>query len=146
MLPANLDPVLNANYTALTGNGAAAVSPDTSLTVGTNSYTPRTWLAARRLTLTNELAKLAAPFAITNNNGNNFTTSASSVVLGGKAPMEVASIRINNTTSNAPVTWNTITNWTVSVALTNGANPLTLRGYDQLNVSNAAAAITITRQ
>ena len=96
--------------------------------------------------MTGELAKVAAPLSITNNNGSNFTTSATSVVLGGKASVEVAFIRINSTTSNAPVTWNTVTNWTVSVALTNGTNALTVRGYDRLNVSNAVAAITITRQ
>jgi hypothetical protein len=44
------------------------------------------------------------------------------------------------------VTWNTVTNWTVSVTLTNGANPLTVRGYDRLNISNAVATITIMRQ
>ena len=38
------------------------------------------------------------------------------------------------------------TNWTVTVALTNGANPLTVRGYDRLGVSNAVDTITITRQ
>ena len=97
--------------------------------------------------MTNELAAVATSFAITNNGGADFTTSVASVLLGGTAPVKVATIRINSTTSDAPVTWATnFTTWTVTVALTNGANPLTVRGYDRLGVSNAVDTISITRQ
>jgi len=149
MRAVNLNPVFVANYNELTNNGVSALFPFTVVTnvCSTNyNYSLSTWIEWRRRVLTNELAAVATTFAITNNGGANFTTNTANVLLGGTAPVKVATIRINSTTSDAPVTWGTVTNWTVTVALTNGANPLTVRGYDRLGVSNAVDTITITRQ
>ncbi len=130
--------VMSGNRAILLANG---VTP-------TKDYTEAlAWIADRRAYVIEQLVAVAAPFAITNNNGNDFTNTVSSVTLGGAAPVEAAFIRINSTTSNAPVTWATVTNWTISVSLNNGANPLTVQGYDRLGqtLGGASSSITITK-
>jgi len=149
MNSASLDPVLTANYAELTNNGFNARSP---FEVATNvcntnySYSLKSWIDARRALLSNELTGVAVTFAITNHAGSDFFSPVTTVLLGGTAPVDVANIRINSTTSNAPVAWATVTNWTVSVTLEHpGPNLLTVRGYDLLGASNAVDTITITR-
>ncbi len=142
-------PVLDANYSALAANSIGVLSHDSSPTSGCNlTNSLRGWIAQKRHVLTNELAKLAAPFEISNNGGNNFTTNQSNIVFFGKAPVEVALIRLNGASTNLPVTWTSVTNWSVTITLTNGANSLTNRGYDRLGVflTNAIDSITITNQ
>ena len=146
MLSSTINPVIDGNYQALSANQVLA---------STNNFPVRqqdadalkTYVSGRRAFLLGELAKVAAPFEISNNNGDNFTvTNQSSLTLVGKAPVAVAFVRINSTTSNASVTWTSVTNWSVNVALTNGPNPFAVRGYDRLNVQTAIDAIIITRQ
>jgi len=49
-----------------------------------------------------------------------------------KQPVEVASIRVNGATTNA-VIWTSVTNWSISLTLTNGGNTLNAQGYDRLS-------------
>ena len=157
MTAAKVNAVLDGNYSALTNNGATVASPDDIFSVTnatrTNTYTHRSWIAERRTYLTNELAKVAPPFTITNNNGNDFTTGAPSLLLGGQAPVEVASIQAKRIvgTNTLVLTmglthWASVTNWTVLVPLTNGANRLEVTGLDRLGVANAFDSITVTNQ
>ena len=108
---AAINPVMDSNYTAAINNEYFAYSPNSLFTNQmTNIYTYRGWFAQRRdFILTNQLAAVAAFFVITNNNGISFTTNVTNIVLGRKTLVEVANIRVNNETSNAPVTWNTVT-------------------------------------
>lgn len=87
---------------------------------------------------------LATPFAITNNLGNGFGVTNSPVTLGGIGPVTVKSITINGVTY--PVTWTTVTNWTVTVPLPDVANLFTLQAYDLhgLILSNAWDTLSVT--
>lgn len=87
---------------------------------------------------------LATPFAITNNLGNGFGVTNSPVTLGGTGAVTVKSITINGVTY--PVTWTTVTNWTVTVPLPEVANLLTLQAYDLhgLILSNAWDTLSVT--
>ena len=56
----------------------------------TTNHTLKSWITRRRTALCNELAKVAAPFEISNNNGNNFSvTNQTTLTLTGKSPVEV---------------------------------------------------------
>ena len=61
--------------------------------------------------------------------------------------MEVASIRVTSASTNA-VLWTSVTNWSISLTLTNGANPLTVQGYGRTNdlLSGVSDSITVTYQ
>ena len=67
-------------------------------------------------------------------------------VLAGSAPPQVKFIALGSMITN--VTWNTVTNWSLSVTLSNGANPFTVQGYDRFTnaLAGTNASITITRQ
>jgi hypothetical protein len=153
LLPANLNPLLNGHYAALTNNGVYVTSPDVAGTNCTGASPLRVWVQQRRNYLTNQLASVAPPFAITNNNGNSFAvTNQTSVTLAGKAPVEVANIRINGSAINANVTWTSVTNWSLGFPLAThpSTNTGTLQGYDRLNQLLATnlyqKSITITNK
>jgi hypothetical protein len=87
---------------------------------------------------------LATPFAITNNLGNGFGVTNSPVTLGGTGAVTVKSITVNGVTY--PVTWTTVTNWTLTVPLTEVTNLLALQAYDLhgLILSNAWDTLSVT--
>ena len=59
---------------------------------------------------------------------------------------KVASIRVNGATN--AVLWTSVTNWSISRTLTNGANPLTVQGYGRTNnvLTGMLDSITVTYQ
>jgi hypothetical protein len=63
----------------------------------------------------------------------------------GKAPPQIKFIALGSTLTN--VVWHTVTNWSLTVTLSNGANPFTVQGYDRFTntLSGTNASITITR-
>jgi len=124
MLPAEYEPVMDGNYAALTANGIKA---------GEDDIPPPnvTWLASRRAFLIQELATVASPFEISNNGGNDFTNTSASVVLTGRAPVEVKTIQVGGATVTVPLTWPLVTTWNVTVALQLGANNISIQGYDR---------------
>src|SRR4030095_15972609 len=83
-------------------------------------------------------------FAITNNSGNNFETSNSTVTIAGTAPIQVKTIEVNGVPY--PVLWLNTTNWTVTVPLGEGTNLLAIQGIDNYGnpLTNALDAITVT--
>ena len=97
-----------------------------------------------RATYVRSKLPLATPFAITNNLGNGFGVTNSPVTLGGIGPVTVKSITINGVTY--PVTWTTVTNWTVTVPLPEVENLFTLQAYDLhgLILSNAWDTLSVT--
>jgi hypothetical protein len=106
------------------------------------------WLDGRRSHIQSQLAGVAAPFEISNNNGSNLTTNQASIALVGKAPVEAAFLRFSGATTNASVTWTSVTNWSIGMTLTNGVNPISLQAFDRKTnaISGMTDSITITNQ
>jgi hypothetical protein len=133
MLSANLYPFMDARYNAMIASSITVASPQAG----------KQWMDARRSYILGQLASVAASFAIANNGGNTFTTNQNFVRLTGTAPVEVKTIRVN--AIEYPVTWTSITGWSLMIALHPGANPLTLQGFDWRDqpLSSATDVITV---
>jgi hypothetical protein len=84
-------------------------------------------------------------FEITTNNGDDFCTSASTVMLNGTAPLNVVKIAVNGTPVTTQFSGNHV--FEVQVAMALGENTLILRGLDSGGnpVSGAIDSITVTR-
>ena len=89
---------------------------------------------------------LTTTFAITNNGGNNFSTTNSRVTLGGTAPLTVKEIEVNGV--SYPLTWASLTHWKLSVPLPNVVNLLLVQGVDNSGnrLTNATDSITVTNR
>jgi hypothetical protein len=150
MLSANYGPIADLSYAALTNNGIklSGGSPTLVHAPGSAPNGFKSWLDGRRNHILSQLAGVAAPFEISNNNGANFTTNQASIVLVGKAPVEAAFLRFSGATTNASVTWTSVTNWSIPFTLGSGANAITLQGYDRKTnvLSGLSDSITITYQ
>lgn len=87
---------------------------------------------------------LTTPFAITSNAGRDYSVNTNRITLVGTAPLTVKDIEINGRPTT--VTWTTLTNWSVSVALTGYTNLLSLQGVnnDGSRPSKATDTITVT--
>ena len=85
-----------------------------------------------------------APFAITSNNGNDFSATSNQVTLTGTAPMTVKNIEVNGLTF--PLTWTSMTNWAITIPLPTYTNFLVVQGVDNSGnrPTNAYDSITIT--
>ncbi|HRT57156.1 MAG TPA: lamin tail domain-containing protein, partial [Candidatus Paceibacterota bacterium] len=82
-----------------------------------------------------------APFVIF---GTNYLESSNSIVtLSGTAPVQVHSLRINGV--EYPVTWTTLSNWTVKVAVSAPTTPLYIAGYDLWGnaLTNFSGSVTV---
>jgi hypothetical protein len=86
----------------------------------------------------------AIPFAITTNNGNDFSIGSLSAVLAGTGWVDVKEIRLAGTNQSLPITWTSQTAWQVTVPLTYAANPLELQAYDFSGNLVHTDTITIT--
>ena len=129
------EPLMQAHYAALLANGVVAAS----------STANGKYLRARRAYLESLLAKVACGFAITNDSGQDFSATNAAINLSGTAPVGVKTIEVNGVAY--PITWTTLSNWSLSLPLNAGANVIDARGYDSrgLPFSNALASITVTR-
>jgi hypothetical protein len=152
MLSTQINPIIDGNFQALSANGIVATTNNIPVTQS-DANGVKTYLSARRSFMTGELAKVTAPFEISNNAGQNFAvTNQAGLTLLGKAPVEVAFIRLNGATTNANVTWTSVTNWSLSIALLPhvSTNTATLRAYDRLNQALATniyqKSITVTNK
>ena len=87
---------------------------------------------------------LTTPFAITSNGGKGFATTNNPLTLAGTAPLTVQAIAVNGLTY--PITWTSLTSWTLTVPLAAYTNRLVAQGIDHYNglLTNAVAAITVT--
>lgn len=100
------------------------------------------WIGQRRAFLSSQLIRHRAPFAIRTGNGNDFTTSESTISLQGSAPVRVAGIRLNGI--DWPIQWSSTTNWSLRLALRPGTNHLVLAGVDRMGVPVMGATDSIT--
>ena len=70
------------------------------------------------------------------------------VTNGTHQPVAVKFIRLNGSSTNAVASWTSVTNWSVAWTLTNGANPISVQGYDRKtnSLSGGSDSITVTYQ
>ncbi len=99
---------------------------------------------ARRATYVRNQLPLTTPFTIVNNGGNDFATTNSQITLTGTAPLAVKEIIVNGV--SYPITWTSLTNWSILVPLTNPTNFLTALGVDKSGnlLPSITDSITIT--
>jgi len=133
---AKYEAVMDAKYNALVANGiiycdGQALAAPTAV---------KTWFSQRRSYLVSQLATVAAPFAISGT--NNFNVTSNLVTLSGTAPITIKTIEVNGVAW--PVTWTTVSNWTMRVPLAQATNVLTLLGYDLRGNRVAGASNQVT--
>ncbi len=128
-IPARYEAAMDAKYASLLANGITQC--DGQALVAPTAV--KTWFNQRRTYLAGQLATLGAPFAITNNGGNDFTVATNFLTLAGTAPIGVKGIRVNG--SDYAVTWTTVSNWTMRLLLDPGATSLQLDAYDNAGVA-----------
>ncbi len=83
-------------------------------------------------------------FAITTNNGANFSTTGSPVTLAGQGWVDVRNIRIAGSTVPLAVTWTSSNTWQLSVPLNPGVNVINLEAVDHEGTVVGADSVTIT--
>lgn len=119
MSAARSNPILDARYAGMTAAGAGVASPQ-----GIKDF-----IAARRSYILGVIAATnTSPFDIQSNGGVDFATSNNLVTLTGRAPLDIARLEVNGT--DYPVTWTSVTTWSIRLALPPGTNALTVIGYD----------------
>ena len=127
------DPIVNGRYAALTANGVGIADPQAI----------KNWVTQRRNYLATRISSMdTGAFEITSNNGNDFNSINSVVTLTGSAPIRAATLTINGVPM--PVSWTSVTTWSVQLALGASANALTVRGLDSRGRTLAGATDTIT--
>ncbi|MEO8428601.1 MAG: lamin tail domain-containing protein, partial [Verrucomicrobiota bacterium] len=135
LLSSKINPILDAKYSALVANGVAVNNPGAI----------KTFVQDRRnFIITNHLNKVTASFAITSNNGINFSVNNNLLALAGTAPIGVKTIEVNGIAY--PPTWTAVTSWTVNIPLNGAVNSLSLQGYDLRGnpISGASDTIAVT--
>ena len=131
MLSTRADPVLDARYNAF---AAAGVSPETTAAI-------KSYLGQRRTYILQQLSSNAAPFAVAG--ATSFTTNRNLITLSGSAPFEVEKILVNGAAYR--VTWTSVSNWSLRLALVSGTNSLLVQGVNNRGqlVSGAQATFSI---
>jgi hypothetical protein len=134
LLPENMHPVMDANYAAFQANGINVSGPGAI----------KSWVETRRNYILGQLGQVAANFAISTSNGNNFSTANQYLTLEGAAPVNVKTLTINGVAY--PVTWTSVTAWRVRLPLQPGSNSLLVQGWDSSDelVENATRSIVVT--
>ena len=80
-----------------------------------------------------------AAFSVTT--PTNFTTTSNLVTISGQAPVTVRTIKVNG--QAYPVTWNTLSTWTMQVPLSEATNALVLTAYDVHGAPMAGLSRTV---
>jgi hypothetical protein len=82
-----------------------------------------------------------AAFAV--NGPSVITTSSNLITLTGTAPAQAVSLRVNGI--EYPITWNSVSGWTMRVPVSSSTNSLTIAGYDVRGnlLSNFTATVTV---
>ena len=113
---ANTAPLCNAKYNAFTANGLSVENPNASMLP---------WIASAGTSIASQLAAVnAASFMVTG-----VTTNNNVAHVTGVAPVNVDTVWINGVAY--PLTWTTLTNWTITLPLVNGTNQLSVVGVDR---------------
>jgi len=112
---ANTAPLCNAKYNAFIANGLYAEDPNAGMLP---------WIASAGTSIASQLAAVnASSFVVTS-----VTTNNNMAYVTGMAPVNVVNVWING--AAYPLTWTTLTNWTVTLPLANGTNQLSVVGVD----------------
>ena len=122
LVSANCDPVMDAKYESLVANGVTQC--DGSALTGPSEV--KTWFRDRRTALLAQLAGVAADFAVAATNP--LSASSNQIVLTGTAPVGVETITINGAVW--PITWTSVTNWTLRLPLNPGSNFFAVQALD----------------
>ena len=113
---ANSGPLLMAKYNAFIDNGLTVENPTANI---------EPWLSQAQSSIASQLAAVnAANFSV--NPG--VTLSNNLAYVSGGAPVNVDFVWVNG--AAYPLTWTSLTNWTLTLPLTNGANTLSIVGVD----------------
>jgi hypothetical protein len=132
-LSAKADPPMDARFAAYSASGVNVDAPD---------YI-KVWINQRRAYLLSELAKMDTTNFTLAGPGS-FTAPTNLIALSGVAPIGVRTIEVNGIAW--PVTWTTLTNWTLRVPLSAATNQLTVIGLDGRGqpVAGASNQVTVT--
>ncbi|MCX8156916.1 MAG: lamin tail domain-containing protein, partial [Verrucomicrobiae bacterium] len=130
-LPANANAWLDPRYAALLTNGAPVSSPQPI----------KNYLATRRnQILTQAAAEATSPFSLAT--PTNLLSSTNLLTLSGTAPIEVERFLVNGLPW--PVTWTTLSNWSLRVPLTQGLQTLQVQAVDRFGAVRPGASATLT--
>jgi hypothetical protein len=120
---ANSGPLIMAKYGAFTANGLSVENPTVNI---------EPWLSQAQSSIASQLAAVnATPFAL----NPSVTVSNNVAYVTGTAPVAVATVSING--EAWPITWTSLTTWTVAVPLHAGTNQFNVSG---LNSTGTAIA------
>lgn len=101
------------------------------------------YLDARREFIRGELLRAdTAAFAITSNNGADFTSATPTATIDGTAPFSAVRIEVNGLP--VPIEWLDVQRYRIRVPLTQAVNALTLRGVDRLGNPIPGLSDTVT--
>ncbi|MEY2410059.1 MAG: hypothetical protein QOF48_2729 [Verrucomicrobiota bacterium] len=128
---ARSNPILDARYSGMTAGGAGLASPQ-----GIKDF-----IAGRRAFILQQAATLQAPFVVTSFGGADFSTNRNLITLSGTAPLEVRTLLING--AAYPITWTSISNWSVRIPLSAGTNVLAFTGVDSSGAVVAGVSRTV---
>jgi hypothetical protein len=113
---ANSGPLLMAKYNAFTANALSVENPTVNI---------EPWLSRAQSSIASQLAAVNATSFIAN---PTVTVSNNVAYITGVAPVNVATVWINGVAY--PLTWTSLTNWSVTIPLVNGTNNLSVVGVD----------------
>ncbi|HKX62562.1 MAG TPA: lamin tail domain-containing protein [Verrucomicrobiae bacterium] len=119
MLSANRSgTILDARYNGMVAGGAAVGSPQPI----------KDFIATRRAFILSQIASNQSTFAITSNNGADFTTNRNLITLTGRAPLDVRQLLVNG--APYPIVWISVNTWMVRIPLFSGTNVLIFSALD----------------
>ena len=113
---------------------------------GLNYSSLKTFVANRRSNVLSQINSDApfVNFAITTNNGFNFSVSTSSVTLQGTGWIDISNILVNGLPLPSSVTWTGKSTWAMTIPVSPGTNALTLTAMNNQGASVGSDSITIT--
>ena len=126
MTPTAFDPLLDAKYTALRASGIPAAAP-----TGDKSYVVSARASIITQVATHDCAGCVPSASL-------FNTTSNVAILGGVAALDVVEIRVNGV--GWPITWTSMSNWTMRVPVPSGSNVFTVVGCDRFGNAVSAAS------
>ncbi|HYG36470.1 MAG TPA: CotH kinase family protein, partial [Clostridia bacterium] len=130
LMDTKVNPIIDERYNAFVAAGLGVSDPSPN----------KDWIQQRRnYLIANELAPVASSFTVSG--PTSFSTSQNLITLSGNAPISVKTILINGVAAN--VTWNSVTSWTLRVALSPGNNALNIQGVDPKGVVVGGATASL---
>lgn len=134
--PLNLSvsgPLLMAKYNAFVANGLSGIeNPATHI---------EPWLSVAQSSIAAQLAEVNASAFVVN---STMVISNNVAYLTGVAPVNLDTVLING--ASYPLTWTSLTGWTIAVPLVNGTNNLNIVGMDRKGqpISGDAGNVAVT--